>query len=208
MAADPLLGEIMMFAGNFPPRGWAFCEGQLLAISQHDALFSLLGTTYGGDGRTMFGLPDLRGRVPIQQGNDPSLSHYRLGQRGGQEAVILTQNEIPEHSHSITSSGSGGGSGGSSTADLKVGTGDTDNPSEATGMAITAGSGFGATKILSKNANQTISGAITGISTGGSGGNLPSQTNNTGGSQAHENRMPYLAINFCIALEGVYPPRS
>ena len=210
MAVEPFLGEIMMFAGNFPPRGWVFCEGQLLPIAQHSDLFILLGTIYGGDGRATFALPDLRGRVPIQQGNAPSLFPYSLGQRGGQEYVILSPNEIPSHSHSITPTGSGGGSGGSSTANLRVfqGSGDTDDPSKATGIASQIGSGKTAQDLLSTGADKTISGATIGISTGSGGGNLPSKTNDTGGSQAHENRMPFLALNFCIALEGVFPPRS
>ena len=90
ISSDPFIGEVIMFAGNFAPRGWAFCDGQLLAISQHQALFSILGTTYGGDGRTTFGLPDLRGRVPLHVGNGPGLSSYRLGQKGGTESVGLT----------------------------------------------------------------------------------------------------------------------
>jgi microcystin-dependent protein len=97
--SEPFIAEIIMFGGNFAPRGWAFCDGQLLAISQNTALFSLLGTTYGGDGRTTFGLPDLRGRVPIHPGTGPGLSTYRLGQKGGTETVQLNVNEIPSHTH-------------------------------------------------------------------------------------------------------------
>lgn len=103
-----------MFAGNFAPRGWAFCDGQLMAISQNDALFSLLGTIYGGDGRTTFGLPDLRGRVPVHQGTGPGLSNRRLGAKGGSENETLTTNQIPSHTHNLQ---------GSSAA------GTTDNPS-------------------------------------------------------------------------------
>ncbi len=98
---DPFIGEIKLFAGNFVPRGWAFCDGQLLPISQNSALFSILGTTYGGDGRTTFALPDLRGRVPVSPGHGPGLSSYRLGEKGGQEHVTLTTNEIPSHTHSL-----------------------------------------------------------------------------------------------------------
>ena len=96
---DPFLGEIRMFAGNFAPRGWALCDGQLLQISQNSALFSLLGTTYGGDGRTTFALPDLRGRVPVHAGTGPGLSPKTLGQKGGSETVVLTVNEMPVHTH-------------------------------------------------------------------------------------------------------------
>lgn len=96
---EGFLGEVKMFAGNFAPRSWAFCDGQLLAISSNSALFSILGTTYGGDGRTTFALPDLRSRVPVGPRQGPGLSDYRLGQRGGQESVTLNVNQIPAHSH-------------------------------------------------------------------------------------------------------------
>lgn len=97
--SEPFVGEIRMFAGNFAPRGWAFCDGQLLAVSQNDALFSLLGTIYGGDGRTTFALPDLRGRIPIHAGSGPGLSPRSLGAKGGAEAVTVTVNQLPSHSH-------------------------------------------------------------------------------------------------------------
>ena len=100
--SEPFVGEIRMFAGNFAPRGWAFCDGQLLAVSQNDALFSLLGTIYGGDGRTTFGLPDLRGRIPIHAGHGPGLSERRLGAKGGEEKVTLTVNQLPSHGHPFT----------------------------------------------------------------------------------------------------------
>lgn len=98
---DPFLAEITLFGGNFAPRGWAFCSGQLLPINQYSALFSILGTTYGGDGRTTFALPDLRGRVAIQQGSGPGLSHYSLGQRGGKETEVLTIANLPSHQHTV-----------------------------------------------------------------------------------------------------------
>ncbi len=97
--SEPFVGEIRMFAGNFAPRGWAFCDGQLLAVSQNDALFSLLGTIYGGDGRTTFGLPDMRGRVPIHAGSGPGLSQRRLGAKFGTEKETLTVNQLPSHRH-------------------------------------------------------------------------------------------------------------
>jgi microcystin-dependent protein len=99
--ADPFVGEIRMFAGSFAPRGWALCDGQLQSVNQNDALFSLFGTIYGGDGRTTFGLPDLRGRVPIHAGSGPGLTPRRLGQRSGVENVTLTTNQIPSHSHPL-----------------------------------------------------------------------------------------------------------
>lgn len=99
--SEPFVGEIRMFAGNFAPRGWAFCDGQLLAVSQNDALFSLLGTIYGGDGRTTFGLPDLRGRIPIHAGSGPGLSSRRLGAKFGTEGETITVNQLPSHGHSL-----------------------------------------------------------------------------------------------------------
>lgn len=99
--SEPFVGEIRMFAGNFAPRGWAFCDGQLLAVSQNDALFSLLGTIYGGDGRTTFGLPDLRGRIPLHAGDGPGLSPRRLGSKEGAEQVTLTVNQLPSHTHPL-----------------------------------------------------------------------------------------------------------
>lgn len=99
--SDPFIAQITLFAGNFAPRGWAFCEGQLLPISQNTALFSILGTVYGGDGRTTFGLPDLRGRFALQQGNGPGLSPIKLGQKGGVETVTLNQTQIPSHTHDV-----------------------------------------------------------------------------------------------------------
>jgi microcystin-dependent protein len=102
--SEPFVGEIKMFAGNFAPRGYAFCDGQLLAVSQNDALFSLFGTIYGGDGKTTFGLPDLRGRIPVHQGHGPGLSNRKLGQKTGAEKVTLTLNQIPSHNHYVEGS--------------------------------------------------------------------------------------------------------
>lgn len=99
---EPFIGQIIMFAGNFAPRGWAFCDGILLPISQYSALFSILGTTYGGDGRTTFGLPDLRSRVPVHAGRGPGLSDRRLGSKGGSETNILSTNQLPSHNHGVS----------------------------------------------------------------------------------------------------------
>jgi microcystin-dependent protein len=99
--SEPFVGEIRMFAGNFAPQGWAFCDGQLLAVSQNDALFSLFGTIYGGDGRTTFGLPDMRGRIPIHAGSGPGLTPRKLGQKAGSENVTLTVNQLPSHTHQL-----------------------------------------------------------------------------------------------------------
>ena len=109
--SEPFVGEIRMFAGNFAPRGWAFCDGQLLAVSQNDALFSLLGTIYGGDRRTTFGLPHMRGRIPIHAGDGPGLSSRRLGAKAGVEQVTLTVNQLPSHRHEASASAANAGSG-------------------------------------------------------------------------------------------------
>jgi microcystin-dependent protein len=106
--SEPFVGEIRMFAGNFAPRNWAFCDGQLLTVSQNDALFSLFGTYYGGDGRTTFGLPDMRGRLPIHMGTGLGLTNRRLGQKLGQENVTLTANQIPSHTHQMRGTGDAG----------------------------------------------------------------------------------------------------
>jgi microcystin-dependent protein len=106
--ATPFIGEITLFAGNFAPRGWAFCNGQLLSIAQNTALFSILGTTYGGNGQTTFALPDLRGRVPIHPGQGPGLSNYQLGQVGGSENVTLLSTQMPAHTHPVNAVASGG----------------------------------------------------------------------------------------------------
>ncbi len=106
--SEPFVGEVRIFAGNFAPRGWAFCDGQLLAVSQNDALFSLLGTIYGGDGRTTFGLPDLRGRIPIHAGTGPGMSPRRLGAKAGEEKVTVTVNQLPSHTHGMQASSDSG----------------------------------------------------------------------------------------------------
>ena len=131
---EPFIGEIRMFAGNFAPRSWAFCDGQLLAVSQNDALFSLLGTIYGGDGRTTFGLPDLRGRVPIHMGQGPGLPSYPIGRKSGQEQVTLTTAQLPAHSHSYGAA-TGGGTANSPIGSLPAGSGSTPlyQPSASTG---------------------------------------------------------------------------
>jgi microcystin-dependent protein len=117
--SEPFVGEIRMFAGNFAPRGWAFCDGQLLAVSQNDALFSLLGTIYGGDGRTTFGLPDMRGRIPLHAGTGPGLSERRLGSKGGSENETITTNQLASHTHdfnAVTTAGTGDSPAGKMTA--------------------------------------------------------------------------------------------
>jgi len=171
--SEPFVGEIRMFAGNFAPRGWALCDGQLLAISQNDALFSLFGTIYGGDGRTTFGLPDMRGRVPIHQGHGPGLSSRVIGQKAGAERVTLTVNELPSHGHAMQATGEPA---------------DSANP----GGNLVARS---TTMDLYINASQNASLASNAITA-------------TGGSQSHPNVMPFLCVNFIVALVGIYPSRT
>ena len=176
--ADPFLGEIIMFGGNFAPRGWALCDGQRLPISQNSALFSLLGTTYGGDGRTDFALPDLRGRVPMHAGTGPGLSSRALGAKGGVENVTLTVSQIPTHNHTITVPIS------EETADQNSPSGNyLAEPENDPIYHDTAATGPG----------NTLGGAI---------------ASNTGGGQDHDNMQPWLTVNFIIALQGVFPSRS
>lgn len=158
-AADPILGEIMMFAGNFAPRGWAQCNGSLLPINTNQALFSIIGTIYGGDGRTTFALPDLRGRAPIHYGTGPGLSNRVLGQRGGSESHTLTPNQLPPHDHGVP------------------------------GVQV-RGTGT----------------RVVGAAEGGERGSIATGT--AGGGQPVDHVSPFLAINFIIALVGVYPSRS
>ncbi len=185
MAADPFLAEITLFAGNFAPRGWAFCDGQLLSISSNSALFSLVGTIYGGDGRTTFGLPDLRGRAVIGPRHGPGLSSYREGQKGGVEYVILNSTQIPSHSHSAA---------GTVQASFV--------PPSFANSNQPAGRNFGApgagTNVYTNNANTTTMAA----------NNVSVAVGNTGGNGDHENRQPFQAINYIIALFGIYPSRN
>lgn len=169
---DPFLGEIRMFGGNFAPRGWAMCNGQQLSVAQNTALFSILGVTYGGNGQTTFGLPDLRSRVPMHFGQGPGLSSYTLGENAGSESVTLLTSEMPMHTHAL---------GCASNAAL------TSSPDPAG-------------KFMA-NTDPTNSYADTTDSMSG-----PLTT--AGGSQPHENRQPFLCINFIIALEGVFPSRN
>lgn len=178
---DPFVAEIRIFPFNFAPTGWAFCAGQVLPLSQNTALFSLLGTTYGGNGQSNFALPDLQGRAPMHPGQGPGLSLYDLGEIGGTEAVALLQNEIPSHSHGLQ--GRAGASNGASA----VGT------LPATGSWV-QGASFG---VVHSYTDQT---PATDMS--------PNALGPTGGGQPHNNMQPYLTLSFCIALQGVFPPRG
>jgi microcystin-dependent protein len=168
--SNPFIGEIRMFGGNFAPAGWAFCSGQLMPISQNDALFSLIGTTYGGDGQSTFALPELRGRIPIHQG-----SGFTMGQIGGVETVTLATQQIPNHTH---------------PPQCKSTAGELGSPQNAVWAASTS--------------NQTIY-----SDSPPTAGLMSSACMKAGGgSQPHENMMPYLAISFIIALEGIYPSQG
>lgn len=166
--SEPYLGEIRLFANNFAPRGWAFCEGQILAINTNQALFSLLGTTYGGNGTTTFALPDLRGRVTVGYG-----STYTLGTSSGEAAHTLTTNEIPQHVHQVQ---------GSSTVPSS-----TFNPTGGV-WGDSSGQFTQSTAALVQMSAQALATA--------------------GGSQPHSNMQPYLTLNYCIALEGIFPSRN
>ena len=176
--SEPYIGEIRIFAGNFAPQNWAFCDGQIMSIAENTPLFSLLGTTYGGDGVSTFALPDLRGRVPISQGQGPGLSSRVLGTGGGAETVVLTPANLHSHAHAAMASTSAG--------DADDPTGRTWAPSTALQFQADGGAGY-------PNATAPLS---------------PAGIGSTGGNAAHENMPPYLGVNFIIALYGIFPARS
>jgi microcystin-dependent protein len=182
MALTPIMGEIVMYAFNFPPKGWAMCNGQLMPINQNQALFSLLGTTYGGDGRVNFALPDMRGRSAMYT----SASHI-LGERGGQEAHTITMSEMPQHIHMMNAYNGNADSGAAAVPA-------TNNSFANNAFAVPAGGG---STPVNRYSNTAASGTL-----------IAGAVTNVGGSQAHQNRQPYLTINFCIALQGVFPSRN
>lgn len=168
--SEPFLAEIRMVGFNFAPRGWAFCDGQILPINQNQSLYSLLGTTYGGDGRTSFALPDLRGRTPVHVGPG-----HREGQKSGEETHTLSVNEMPQHSHVLHATST-----------------DANTPNPTTSAVL----GSVPTRIYAEfDASRAVS-------------LHPGTITNVGGSQAHENMQPYLAVNFVIALQGLFPSRN
>ncbi|MXV20148.1 phage tail protein [Deinococcus xianganensis] len=170
--SEPFVGEIRIFAGNFAPTGWALCNGQILPISQNTALFSLLGTTYGGDGRTTFGLPNLQGRAPMHWGNGPGLTPRNLGESGGAPTATLLTSQMPAHTH---------------TMNAAIDPAESDNPAN---LALARGSNISP---YAPTPNTTLN---------------PSTLSGQGGNQPHNNMQPYLTMNFIIALQGIYPPRS
>ena len=182
MALTPFIGEIVMYGFNFPPKGWALCNGQLLPINQNQAMFSILGTTYGGNGQTTFALPDLRGRVAMHTGDG-----HTLGEKGGQEAHTITQSETPTHNHFLQAFNGNADSGGTSLTPIG-------NSFANNAFAVPAGGG-------SVPVNRYSNAAPTGTL-------LAGVVTNTGGSQPHENRQPYGVVSFCIALVGVFPSQN
>lgn len=176
--SEPFIAEIDIFPYTFAPRDWALCEGQIVEISQNTALFSLIGTIYGGDGRTTMNLPNLEGRAPLGHGQGPGLSFYVLGERPGAEAVVLTEEDLPAHSHVFA------GENGFGT--------DTQNSNSTV-------------------ATGRIDGTLTQLYSTETDEMKPMATRSlgpSGQSQAHENRQPFLAMHFCIAMVGLYPPRN
>jgi microcystin-dependent protein len=167
--AEPFLSEIRIFSFNFPPKGWAFCNGQFMPINQNQALFALLGTTYGGNGQTTFALPNLQGCVPIHFGNGHS-----LGEKAGSSSVTITQQTMPQHLHFLNASQSGA---------------NTNVPANNTLLGDSA-------------PNDLYTGPASLVAM------APASVSNVGGSQAHTNMMPYLVLNFCIALQGIFPSRN
>jgi microcystin-dependent protein len=173
--ADPFVAEIRIFPFNFAPLGWAFCNGQLLPISQNTALFSLLGTTYGGNGKSTFGLPNLQGSAPMFWGQGPGLTNRQIGEIGGSETVTLLASEIPSHNHSV------------GAQNVPLG-----------GVASPAGN------VLNRPASGNLFGTVAPVPVPMSAQAISP----TGTGLPHNNMMPYLTFNFCIALQGVFPPRS
>lgn len=171
--ANPYIGEIRIFGGNFAPLGWMFCEGQLVQISDYDTLFNLIGTTYGGDGQQTFALPDLRGRLPVHQGTGAGLSPAHLGQTGGVESVTLSVNQIPVHTHPFVAT---------------LNTGNQSNPSGS---------------VTSQSPN--IKPYIQDVPDANLAANALLVS---GGSQPHENRMPFQCVSFIISMFGIYPSQT
>lgn len=197
------IGEIRCFAGNFAPRNWAFCQGQLLSIASNNALFAIIGTTYGGDGRSTFALPDLRGRVAISAGQGSGLSDRMLGQMSGQENHTLNIMEMPSHNHAAQTTIQGGSASG--TIKANSGAGDTNSPSNAY-PAQPNNVGPTAVKAYSSSNNATMAEDALQINMSGMGASTT--VINNGGNVSHNNMQPYTTINYIICLVGIFPSRS
>ena len=177
--SDQFVGEIRVFGLNFAPLGWALCQGQLLSIAQNTALFSLLGTNFGGDGRSTFGLPNFQGAAAMHYDQGPGLSPRVIGEAGGEDAVTLLQNEMPSHQHALNGFAGRGGE-------------NVNTPSNGDSLTTSVG---GLAYIPPSSAPPLVALASTTLQ-------------NSGGGQPHNNLMPYLTLNFCIALQGIFPPRG
>jgi microcystin-dependent protein len=185
---DSYMASIDFWGANFAPRSWSFCEGQLLSIAQYSALFSLLGTTFGGDGRTTFGLPDLRGRVAVGVGSGPGLTPVYAGQAGGSEQVALSQGQLASHSHGVQED---------LTGSLKASNRDATSNTPGSNVVLAKSS----TNYLVDSGQKNTEVAGPGI-----GGSITVQA--TGDGSPHENRQPYLGLRAIICLNGIYPPRN
>lgn len=173
--SEPFLSEIKIMSFNFPPKGWALCNGQFLPINQNQALFALLGTTYGGNGQTTFALPNLRGQVPIHMGNG-----HTLGESAGSSSVTLNQSQMPQHLHILNAAAAA--------------------PALSTNPPGSTTNAPDPNKMLSGSACDNLYRAPTNLQA-----MAPDSVSNVGGSQPHTNRQPYLVLNFCIALQGIFP---
>lgn len=190
--SEPFIGEIILVGFNFAPQGWAFCDGSLLPISENDTLFALIGTTYGGDGQTTFGLPDLRGRVPIGTGQGQGLpSSYTLGESGGTETITLTSQQMPAHAHVLDAR---------SVATARCRNESANSPSPVGHVPAIEAAG-----VTMTYSNQPPDAAMAGAALVFNGINLSLSLQNAGGSQPHDNMQPFLTMNYCISLFGIFP---
>jgi microcystin-dependent protein len=187
--SEPFVGEIRAFGFNFAPRGWALCQGQIIAINSNTALFSLLGTTYGGDGRTTFGLPDLRGRAAMGQGTGPGLTPRHIGQMSGYEYIVLNTLQIPSHSHAVDNV----------QTELRCSVTPANQTSPVGNSIATNASGDNTKRFSDQDPVAPLKAGSVALS---------GATGATGGSQQHSNMQPWLAINYSIALLGLYPSRN
>jgi microcystin-dependent protein len=198
---EAYISMITAFGCNFIIRSWGACKGDLVAISQNQALFSLLGTQFGGDGRTTFGLPDLRGRSPVNHGTGPGLSHVNIGQKGGVETVTLTQAELPAHFHSVNLTGVTA----ATTADLTV---STDNATSTEPDGNYLGATSGATRPYATTLSTPAGSQTDVVSIPSQAVQVTGNTGNTGANQSTYTRSPYQGVNYQICMFGLFPPRN